>query len=463
MAIFDDFWYSWEAPSYQGSGGMRIFPIHRATRWIVCLLAAAWLVSPARLPAVEIVFYQRGYVEGGSEAATRLTDAAITEFQRRRPDVRVHIIGVPWGKEGDLKLRTALLASQRSTVNLKSQRGIDLFRLAHDQLPAFLPQKGRLLSPVDPYMTDEDRADFGPAALAALTHEGHIMAWPLWSTAISLVANPQILQRRGIEPPTDRPWTWEEFIGALRQATHPDDRGRPVYGLNAAARPPLFEWSPLLMAHCGPLFVEGAPPPEDGSLALAPNLAGALERVAALREKGLLTPSFGVDDQPAAQKSFLEGRVAFLLTSPGFLRTLEATRAPYLILPPPTGEWGRPITTGALGCVAVVDGGDPERVEAAHALARWLTSAEIDRAVPGWYLAPPARRSVATFYDQPGRAPLAAILPTARYGTPPVGPGFMERLLIPKLQAALLGQIPASQAVADIQSAARREALEPAD
>lgn len=412
----------------------------------LCLTLLATCTTPAT--ATEIRFFQRGYIEGGSAPATQLTDAAVEAFTANHPGIAVKIVGVPWGKEGDLKLRAALLA----------RRKIDCFRLAHDQLPAFIPRKGQLLAPADPFMSDADRADFGQTALDAVTHRGKVMAWPLWSTAITLIANPDLLARAGIQLPDGRPWTWQEFLDTLERLDGlTTDDGRPIAPFNAASRPPLFEWAPLLMAHCGPLFVSGE---HDEALPLAADLAGALTRVQALCNSQQVAASFGVDDGHAAQKGFIDGRTALLMSSPGVIRELVARKAPFTILPVPTGDFGQPITTGALGCIAVVDCGNPERVAAAHALARFLTSAEIADAVPGWYLAPPARRSVRSFYDNPAYAPLADILPTARYLTPPVSAGFMETTFIPHaLNAVLDASSDPRQALDNLRAAAARRTL----
>ncbi len=398
---------------------------------------------------IEIHLYQRGYIQGGTGAATRLTAAAVAAFEQRRPGIKVRVVGIPWGREGDLKLRTAFLARRR----------IDCFRLAHDQLPAFMPRDGDMLSPIGTHLTQADRRDFSPATLEAVNDGGRLMAWPLWSTAVVLVANPEILERRGIVPPDDRPWTWTEFVAALERATHTDAAGRPVWGLNAAARPPLFEWSPLLALHCGPLFGEGRDlvSGEKGSgLGLAAGLEGALEEVVGLRRRGLLAPSFGTDYLHEAHNGFIDGRVAFLLTSPGLIHKLRGKGAPFRVLPPPVGRWGKPITTGAVGCFAVVASGDGRRETAAHGLARYLTSAEIAQDVEGWYLATPARRSARVASAGAAEGPLAGILATARYWTPPVPTGFMETTFIPHLQAAVLGQLTPEQALAEIQSAAHR-------
>ena len=420
---------------------------------MACLL---WLAAGGPdVFAQKIQLFQRGYLEGGTGAATTLTDAAVAAFEAGHPGIEVAVVGVPWGREGDLKLRTALLARRR----------IDVFRVAHDQLPSFVPRRGTLLAPADAFLTDGDREDFGPA-LEALTIDGQVLAWPLWSTAIVMIGNPALMDRLGIVPPEDRQWGWWQFervLETIREADSVD--GLRVHGLHAASRPPLFEWSPLLMAHCGDLFDH--PTVEEGMLGLSPGLPWALEEVHRWREAGYFAPGFGIDDTHAAQQSFLDGRVVFLMSSPGFIRASKSKGVLFEIIPPPTGTWGQatkhgpwPLTTGALGCFAVVDSGDEARIAAGHALARYLTSAEVAEAVPGWYLAPPARTSVTSFYDDPAYAPLREILPTARYMTPPLGGGFMETTVVPEFQAAVLGERTAAEAVARIEAAARRRMLD---
>jgi multiple sugar transport system substrate-binding protein len=249
---------------------------------------------------------------------------------------------------------------------------------------------------------------------------------------------------------------------ALRDATFTRPDGRQVWGLTAAARPPLFEWSPLLWAQAGPIFLnptETAPGALAG-LRLAPGLADALGEIAELRRLGVVPPSFGIDDQPAARDQFLSGRAAFMMTSPGFIPSVAAQGLPYVILAPPVGAWGRPITTGALGCFAVVDHpDDPERTRASHRLARYLTSAEVVEDVPDWYLAPPVRRSIPTFEADPAYAGLMTIVQTAVYMNAPGGGAFIEGAVIPRLQAALMGLTPPERAVREIMEAHERRSL----
>lgn len=396
-----------------------------------------------------IYFYQRGYVSGGTDPNTALTDAAVAAFEKHHPEIDVIVVGLPWTREGDLKLRAVLL----------NRRKIDLFRVTNDQLPDYVLSKGQLLSPADPYLTDADRADIARTALEAVTHDGQVMAWPLWSTALAVIGNTEIMRERGIEPPAGRPWTWNEFVTALEQATFTREDGAQVYGLTAAARPPLFEWSPLLAANAGPLF-RSASGDADG-IEFSPLLPLAIERAAELRENRVVPPSFGIDDQPTVWNQFRSGRAAFIVSSPAFIRTLASVDFPYVILPPPIGEHGQPITTGALGAFAVVAHPDePERERATHELARYLTSAEIAEDVPGWYLATPVRRSVVSFRNNPDYAGLAEIAETAVYLNVPGGAGLLEQTIIPKLQAALLGESTPEAALESIRRVYERKELD---
>ena len=217
-------------------------------RFATTILALSALCAPAF--GLEVRLFQRGYIEGGTTANTTLTDAAVAAFEQQNPEIDVKIVGVPWSREGDLKLRTALLARKR----------IDCFRLAHDELPAYLPSGGRLLAPVTPELRKEDRADYGETALQAVTYDGEVMAWPLWSTAMVMIANRALLEQAGVEVPLDRPMGWDEFTALLERLRSAGSQADPpFFPLNAAARPPSMEWAPLLLAHCGPLFQAATP------------------------------------------------------------------------------------------------------------------------------------------------------------------------------------------------------------
>lgn len=421
------------------------------TRWLkfaAAILAFAGFGISQPADAITIYFFQRGYVAGGRGASTRLTDEAVARFESNNPEIDVIVVGLPWTQEGDLKLRAALLHRER----------IDCFRLAHDQLDDFMPGRGSLLSPADEYLSDRDIADISPGALEAVRRDGRVMAWPLWSTAAAILANTEIAEARGIDLPSpETPWTWDAMLEALRKSTFVNENGTHVWGLTVAARPPLFEWSPLLWTHSGPIFDKERS--SDESLRFVPGVAEGLRRIAELRELGVVPPSFGTDDQYTAQQQFRAGKAAFILTSPGFIRSLAGGDIHYKILAPPIGAYGRPITTGALGCFAVVaHPEDKERERASHALGHYLTSAEIADDVPGWYLAPPVRESVESFRKDPAYEGLAPIVRTSVYMDAPGDASFLDRML-QNFQGAILGEVEPETAIENTIRAYERRGL----
>src|SRR5262249_41683158 len=64
------------------------------------------------------------------------------------------------------------------------------------------------------------------------------------------------------------------------------------------------------------------------------------------------------------------------------------------IKPMPIGGLGKPVTTGGIGLIAVAKIDDEDRLKAAMDLAHYLTSTEVGKDVPNYYLAPGARKSV---------------------------------------------------------------------
>jgi ABC-type glycerol-3-phosphate transport system substrate-binding protein len=157
---------------------------------------------------VTITFYQRGYVEGGEDAGSINTDLAVQNFMGKHPNVTVEIVGIPWTAEGDTKLEAALTAGT----------DINVFRVTSPNLPRYAQQG--ILSEITPFLTEEDQADFYESGFQVATVDGKVWAWPLWVTAISIFANTDIFEERGVELPSmDDPWTWDEFVAAAKQLT----------------------------------------------------------------------------------------------------------------------------------------------------------------------------------------------------------------------------------------------------
>jgi multiple sugar transport system substrate-binding protein len=391
------------------------------------LLLLAALVAGLGVPAAAaepttIVFYQRGYNEGGADAPSVATRKAVDLFEQANPDVRVQILGLPYSEEGDAKFDAAL-----------SSRAPDLARLTNAQLPGYA-RRG-LLSEVTPWLTQEDKKDIFPAALAAASHGGKTYAWPLWVTAITVIANAELLKERGIEPPSfDKPWRFDRFAEACGQLSFERKDGTKVVGLGYGLAVPAL------------LYIDGGrvlSPDGKTFWANRPQALSALEKIAGLHKKRhCLTDDFMQANEPKTREPFEKGQVAMLLSPPGYLRVLAEKKFPFVVLPLPVGALGKPVTTGAFGLYAVVRQDDAKRTAAAHRLARWLTGSEVGRLVPGYQLAPGLRRSNTNLDDDGLFSPVAKAVRYGVYEAPTEVPDAVSRLgLVEAMRSAVFGGV----------------------
>lgn len=394
--------------------------------------------QPAADEQVKIVFYQRGYVEGGEDAGTVSTDKAVAAFEAAHPNIDVEIIGIPWTAEGDTKLEAALAA--RSDINV--------FRVTSPNLPRYAKQG--ILSEIEPYLTDEDRADFYESGFQVAMVDGKVWAWPLWVTAITIFANADMLEEKGITPATlEDPWTWDEFVEACKALTYTKEDGTQVYGFTSSSKWGAVEYYPLMYIDGGRILSE------DGKKFVQnqPEGVSALQKIADLALVHKCTPpDFGTVDQATARSQFLEQQsVAMQMSTPGYLPDVEAKEGFNLVvMPPPLGDMGRLVTNGAFGLYAVVDVEDEAKEAAAHELAKYLTGSQVAKDVEGWQLAPGLRRSNTAYSTNPNRELIAKLVEYGVYEAPAAVSAEVGTQYGAALQEIILGAKTAQQAMDDI-------------
>jgi multiple sugar transport system substrate-binding protein len=357
---------------------------------------------------VTITFYQRGYSVGGSDVTTVTTDQAIALFQKKYPTITVNIVGVPWTAEGDTVIDNVLV----------SRADIHILRIRSDFLVPYAKQGW--LANIEPFLTEEDHADFYASGFQAAMVDGKIYAWPLWVTAFVMYANTQIFQDRGVTVPTlENPWTWDEFVAAAKQLTYTTTDGKQVYGFTASSKPGLmYVDGGRMLSPDGKRFVQNSP---EG--------VSALQKIADLALVHQVTPpDFATADQKTARKHFKDGSVAMLMVPPAFIRELESAEFPFATFPIPTGNVGKVTTTGAFGLYAVVQVDDQDILNAAQALAKYLTGSEVASAIPNWQQAPGLRRSNTSYATTPAREVVAKLVGFGVYETPvPVSVALRNR------------------------------------
>ncbi len=399
--------------------------------------AAPTTPPPTATPKVTtIVFYQRGYVAGGTDAGSVTTAKAIELFQKANPNVKVEIVGIPWTAEGDTKLEAALAA----------KANINIFRVTSPNLPRYAKQG--ILSEITPYLTAEDKADFYQSAFDIASYKGKVYAWPLWVTAITILVNTDIFKERGVELPKGD-WTYEQFVETARKLTFTRADGTKVYGVTASAKAGAVEYWPMLYIDGGRILS----PDGKKFIANQPEFISALEKFADLNLKYKVgPPDFGVADQATVQSQFQKNKtVAMDISTPGFIRTLVNEKFPLAVLPIPMGKLGKPVTNGAFGLYAVVDVPDKDKVAAAHALAKYLTGSQIGIDIPGYQLAPGLRRSNKNLDQDPYFSLVAKAVQYGVYEPPTEVPNEIQNTqFVAALQSVILGQKSAKAAMDEI-------------
>lgn len=373
-------------------------------------------------------YWVLGYQPGGQGLGSRLMDAAVAKFEEANPGIQVEITGYPGTQEGFTKLTQAV----------QSGTGVDLFRLPSDILPLLV--RDGLVAPIDAYLTEADRADIYPNLLQSVTIDGKIYAWPLWVPPVGMYLNLDIFEERGVQVP-DGDWTYEEFVAIAKQLTFTRPDGTQVYGYTALIDPGVVNAWPFILG-------DGAKPLSDDNKRYTwdtPEGISGLKKLVDLAQVHKVTPpDFGAQTIEEVQGAFSGGMVAMYSEPSGASNGYKEQGMNFEVVSMPIGASGKPITTGGIGLISVSQTDDQAKLQAAMDLARYLTSAEVQQDVPGFYLAPGARRSVEV------SDPIAKFSPFVEYTwiTPIIAEWPQIRTILhPQIQNAIFGQITPEEAL----------------
>lgn len=400
-------------------------------------------VPPTPSKEVEIIFYRRGYVDGGTDSISTTIVKAVAAFEKRNPKIHVKVVGIPYGTEGDTLFRAAL------------EKGMDINVISVNsyELPEW--QRKGYLSDIDPFLSEEDRADFYENAFQATTVNGKEYAYPLWVTAVAIYANPAILKERGVELPTfEKPWTWDQFVEAAKKLTYEKSDGTKVYGFGVSSMPDSVLYLPFFYLDGGRVLS----PDGKRFVQNSPEAVSALQKVQDLNMVHHVTPpDFGNVDQEKVREQFVNGSIAMMLDTPNFIPDMQSKNVDFIAFPPPTGELGKIVTTGGFGMYGVVAVADQDKLAAAHIFAKYLTGSDIAKDVPGFQLAPGLRRSNNNYATDEARNVIAKLVSYGIY-EPPVNIAAEVRSQYEiELQSIALGQKTPQEAMDAIAPAYQKE------
>jgi len=165
------------------------------------------------------------------------------DFEAKYPGVNVEYTKLSWG-DGTRKLDIAVAANNPPDL------------AGSLPVPAYITQG--VLEPLNPYLSESDWADFYEGMLSSLTYDGNLYALPWYAVFGSVYLNLDIFEERGVKPPQNGTWTYEEFIEAAKQLTFDrNGNGRnDVWGLSFSVETGHLEPFPFMFGEGGRIMDE---------------------------------------------------------------------------------------------------------------------------------------------------------------------------------------------------------------
>lgn len=235
------------------------------------------------------------------EAASKPTLTAMFDgYRRAHADVKLDVIGFPWGQ-----------MQQNILLRLRSGQPLDVVQLAERWLPQFA-STGKMIDLNDVYGKAQLARLINPGVLKLGEYRGKQLGLPWTAGSIGMVANAAVLKTAGVSTP---PRTVDAFVEALKaiKRTQPQSVPYAMTTKNNNSLSPDFQvW---LWTFGGQLF-------DDKGKVLVNSPAGvrALGFMADLVKDGLAAKDI---DRPDARRMFAQNQTGFYQDAPlarGFAR-----------------------------------------------------------------------------------------------------------------------------------------------
>lgn len=162
-------------------------------RKMLVLFLGLFLFFSVVVEAEEIVL---NYYSHGIENGTRLE--IIKEFEKLNPGIKVNLVELPQDTNKKLQTINTILQSKDSSMDVFDADVI---------WPPIFASAGWVL-PLEDYISEEDKKDFLPGPMNAVTYKGHIWGVPYRTDAGMLYYRKDLLEK--YKKPV--PQTWDELI-----------------------------------------------------------------------------------------------------------------------------------------------------------------------------------------------------------------------------------------------------------
>ncbi|HEY0187864.1 MAG TPA: sugar ABC transporter substrate-binding protein [Cellulomonas sp.] len=354
-------------------------------------------------------------------------DEQIAAFQEENPDVDVTVEIYPWAGR-DESLATAIASGTEP----------DVVYLIPDQLATYQSS----IEPIDDYLSDEHVADILSNVVDSVTVDGEMLGSPLLTTSYPLICDKAAFDAIGV---TDYPTTWEDLLEVAPALAEQGIYATNYWGSTEVTLNMTFY--PLLWQAGGDVFNE------DGTEVTFNSDAGvaALEYLMELNDGGYLEPDLLTTTPSIEQTAIAQNKVACTWQSgPSDVEAYWGTDN-IIVQAPLTEE--ESVGYGTVGSLSMLQGS--ENKDAAGAWIDFVTQADpITEYVTAASMFSPLTSTGELYADDPLYSAIEATIPDTTVG--PINEHSREVMgvLAPEIQAALLGQKTAQEALDDAADSA---------
>ncbi|QEK11580.1 extracellular solute-binding protein [Crassaminicella thermophila] len=257
----------------------------------------------------------------------------IKKFERENPGVYIELKPLDL-KTGPYEIETAIKTKTYPDI---APVGAD-FTVIHQNI----------LEPVDSYLTKEELNDYRPQSLAAVRYNGKIWGFPCMMTTYTMFLNLDLFHEKGVNPPKDGNWTYDEFVNTLKELTYDKDGDgeNDIYGFNSFIGENDYNTWGILLSDGAKIF--------DKNLVYKfydKKAVSGLKKLTDLKLKYKVTPkNFGQNTEREAWESFYkEKKVAVYPTGTWAVNVLNKLRNEgkgfeFAIANYPIGKKGTPVS-----------------------------------------------------------------------------------------------------------------------
>ena len=163
----------------------------------------------------------------------------IKKFEKRNPGVYIEFTPIDW-KTGPSKIEEGLRTGELP----------DIVPIGNDF--SYIDK----LEALDDYFTEDELDRFKSQAIRSVNYEGKMIGVPFMMTTYAVYLNIDLFNEKGVSPPVDGKWTYDEFVDTLKKLTYDSDYDGIIdkYGFVSFVEPNYYNLWGIILSDGAEIF-----------------------------------------------------------------------------------------------------------------------------------------------------------------------------------------------------------------